>query len=125
MVHPSKYTEVYEILSKESDFVVTNRVNQEFSIKEWIYKQIDESTVEIKAVGYLTRKVGGLTVVDHKKYTSSITLKQSGGLPFVMGLDLNYADRQKEATEREERQKTIDNYDKKDYEGMKNDKPKQ
>lgn len=125
LVHPSKYTEVYEILSKESEFVVANRVNQEFSIKEWIFKQIDESTVEIKAVGYLTRKVGGLVVVDHKKYTSSIVLKQSGGLPFVMGLDLNYADRQKEANEREERQKTIDNYDKKDYEGMKNDKPKQ
>lgn len=66
LVHPSKYTEVYEILSKESEFVVTNRVNQEFSIKEWIFKQIDESTVEIKAVGYLTRKVGGLVVVDHK-----------------------------------------------------------
>lgn len=122
LVHPSKYEEVYETLKKESNFAVENRVNQEFNIKDWKYTELNKSTVEVKAIGYLTRKVGGVVVVDHKRYISKVILKISNGLPFIYGLELNYADKEKETLQRNERQKEIENYDKVDYEGMKNDK---
>lgn len=123
LVYPDKYEEVYEILNKESTFAIENRVYQEFAIKDWTYKQLDKSAVEVKAVGYLTRKVGGVVVVDHKRYVSRVTLKMNNGLPFIYGLELNYADKEKDKQERQERIKEIDNLDKKEYEGIKNEKP--
>lgn len=124
LVHPKKYLEVYDILKKESNFAIENRVNQEFKIKDWTYKQINSSTAEIKAMGYLTRKVGGILVIDDKKYNSSVIIKIKNGLPFVYGLDLNYSDKIKDAKEREERLNEIENLDRKNYEGIKNDKKK-
>ena len=122
LVHPEKYEEVYESLRREADFAVKNRVTQVFDIKDWKYQQIDESTAEIKAIGILNRKVGGIAVIENKKYISSVIIRIRNGLPFVMGTSLNYEDR--EQLDREERLKVIDNYDRVDTEGIKNEKNK-
>lgn len=122
LVHPNKYEEVYESLKADAEFAVKNRVNQDFKIKDWSYRQIDSSTAQIKAYGILTRKVGGVEVIVNKKYINSVTLKISNGIPFITELQLNYADKQDAA--REDRKETIENYDRKDAEGIKDEKVK-
>lgn len=122
LVHPEKYEEVYETLKKEAEFAVENRVTQVFEIKDWKYKQIDDSTAEIKAIGILNRKVGGIYVIENKKYISSAIIRIHNGLPFVIGTSLNYEDR--EQLDREERLKVIDNYDRNETEGIKYEKIK-
>lgn len=121
LVHPNKYEEVFAELQRETQFSIENRVNQEFKIKDWTYKQIDESNAVIKATGLLTRKVGGIEVVSNKKYMTSVDIKISNGLPFVTGIKLNYQDRVSPA--REDRKETIENLDRKEDDGgMKDEK---
>lgn len=123
LVHPNKYEEVYEELKREADFAVENRVVQDFKIRDWTYRQIDASNAEIKASGILVRKVGGVEVINNKKYTTSVSIRISNGLPFVSGIALNRAD--KETEKREERKDVIDNYDRSEKDGgMKYEKVK-
>lgn len=122
MVHPNNYEEIYNDLKEDARFAVANRVNQTFSIKDWKYKPINSSTAKITAEGFLTRTVGGVDTIKHMPYEASVTINISNYSPFIIAVELNYDG--KKRTEREKREKVINNYDREDAKGIKDEKQK-
>lgn len=122
MVHPNNYEEIYSDLKEDARFAVANRVNQKFDIKDWKYKPINSSTAKITAEGFLTRTVGGVETIKHMPYEASVTINISNYSPFIIAVELNYDG--KKRTEREKREKVINNYDREEAKGIKDEKQK-
>jgi hypothetical protein len=55
-------------------------------------------------------------------YEASVTINISNYLPFIIAVELNYDG--KKRTEREKREKVINNYDREDAKGIKDEKQK-
>jgi hypothetical protein len=122
MVHPDHYETIYNELKEDARFAVANRVNQKFEIKDWKYKQLNSSTAKITAEGFLSRTVGGVDTIRHVPYEASVVVHISNYSPFVMAVELNYDG--KKRFEREKREETINNYDRPQAKGIKDEKQK-
>lgn len=122
MVHPDNYDEIYRELTNDSKFSIENRVNQKFDIKDWKYIQVNKSTAKITAKGNLIRTVGGVETIKNEKYEASVVIEIKNYLPFIVALELNYNGKEKK--DREIREKIIENYDRNEPKGMKDEKIK-
>ena len=122
MVHPDNYEDIYKELKKDAKFAVENRVNQKFNIRDWKYKQMNSSTARITAEGFLTRTVGGIETIKGEPYKASVVINISNYSPFIIALDLKYDGKEKKA--REKREEVINNYDRYEVKGMKDEKIK-
>ena len=122
MVHPNNYKKIYEELKEDARFSVENRVNQRFNIKDWKYKQLNSSTAKITAEGYLTRSVGGIETISNQPYEASVVINISNYSPFIVSVDLNYNGKKRK--DREKREEIINNYDREEAKGIKDEKTK-
>lgn len=122
MVHPDNYDVIYKDLKKDAKFAVENRVNQKFNIRDWKYKQLNSATAKITAEGYLTRTVGGIETISNQPYEASVTINIENYTPFIVSVDLNYDGKIRK--DREKRDEILDNYDRKETKGMKNEQNK-
>ena len=122
MVHPDNYETIYKELKEDAKFAVENRVNQKFNIKDWKYKQLNSSTAKITAEGILTRTVGGIETIKNEPYEASVVINISNYSPFIVAVELNYDGREKRY--REKREEVINNYDRYEVKGMKDEKNK-
>jgi hypothetical protein len=84
--HPDAHDYLYIKFKDEVQYVQDNSVTQNFKIKEWVLPKnaAMSSKMTITAVGYLTRTVGGTTVIDNVKYEYFATVGIRNRLPYLV-----------------------------------------
>ncbi len=85
-VHPDAHDKLYAKFKQEAEHAINNSVSQEFKIKEWKYPTNVDMVGQMTttAVGYLTRKVGGTTIIDNKQYEYYVTTGIRNRIPYLV-----------------------------------------
>ncbi|MGB0989260.1 MAG: TraE/TraK family type IV conjugative transfer system protein [Halarcobacter sp.] len=86
---PSTYDKTYADAKKNAEFIKSNRVVQEFDVREWKFtgsKNVTDGkykTATITAIGFVTRIVSGITTHEKVPFEFSLDTKIIGGLPYL------------------------------------------